>query len=107
VGWYQVNKEYIAANLCINRDKPELNCCGKCYLKKQFSKSEQSQERKGNIAKSENVFTVFIIPQCWQADTYHIIANKQRYGTYSMAIITSLPSDIFHPPPYIAYSSQA
>ena len=30
VTWYEVNKDYIAKNLCINRNKPELKCCGKC-----------------------------------------------------------------------------
>lgn len=29
---YVLNYEYISEVLCINKDKPELNCEGKCYL---------------------------------------------------------------------------
>lgn len=31
VGYY-ANKDFIAAELCINQDKPELKCKGKCFL---------------------------------------------------------------------------
>ncbi|MEJ8803302.1 hypothetical protein [Pontibacter sp. H249] len=37
---YFANKAYIAAVLCENKDKPQLNCEGKCYLKKQLNKTE-------------------------------------------------------------------
>lgn len=36
---YQYNKEYIVKNFCINKDKPELKCDGKCHLKKLLKKS--------------------------------------------------------------------
>lgn len=32
---YVLNYEYISEVLCINQDKPELECDGKCYLRKQ------------------------------------------------------------------------
>ena len=31
-GAWMVNQEWIADTLCVNRDKPELNCDGKCQL---------------------------------------------------------------------------
>lgn len=33
---YYANYDYIAEELCENRDKPYLECNGKCYLKKQL-----------------------------------------------------------------------
>ena len=35
---YYANYEYIAAVLCENKDKPYLECNGKCYLQKQLNK---------------------------------------------------------------------
>ncbi len=35
---YQANYEYITEVLCENRDQPELNCNGTCYLNKELSK---------------------------------------------------------------------
>lgn len=45
------NYGYIIAELCINRDKPEVDCNGKCYLKKKLAEAAEqenpiSQDRK-------------------------------------------------------------
>ena len=36
---YFLNYDYIVNVLCVNKDKPEMHCDGKCYLKKEISKS--------------------------------------------------------------------
>lgn len=35
---YMVNYDYIVNTLCENRDKPEMNCNGKCHLSKELAK---------------------------------------------------------------------
>lgn len=40
---YLLNYKYIATQLCENRDKPILECNGKCYLEKQVSKQHNSE----------------------------------------------------------------
>jgi hypothetical protein len=45
---YALNKEYIAKNLCINRDKPKNCCQGKCHLKKQLAKSDETSDTAKN-----------------------------------------------------------
>ena len=46
---YVVDKDYIAEFLCINKDKVELHCNGKCYLMQRLS--EQNEEKKQNLPK--------------------------------------------------------
>lgn len=36
--YYAANKTYIAEELCENKDKPQLQCDGKCYLRAQLAK---------------------------------------------------------------------
>jgi hypothetical protein len=36
---YSLLKDYIAKNLCINKDVPESTCDGKCFLNDQLKKS--------------------------------------------------------------------
>ncbi|MBC8644541.1 hypothetical protein H9W95_12115 [Flavobacterium lindanitolerans] len=38
---YAINYDYIATVLCINKDKPEMKCNGKCHLMKELAKSSQ------------------------------------------------------------------
>jgi hypothetical protein len=41
---YLINYDYIAKELCINKNKPVLACNGKCYLEGQFDKQQNSRE---------------------------------------------------------------
>ncbi len=40
---YMLNQGYIANFLCINKDKPELQCNGKCHLVKQLEKQQENE----------------------------------------------------------------
>jgi len=39
---FQTNQDFIAANLCVNRDRPELECNGKCQLIKTLEEQQPS-----------------------------------------------------------------
>ncbi|HLW31064.1 MAG TPA: hypothetical protein VKX40_02300 [Aequorivita sp.] len=41
---YIANYNYIVTELCENRDKPEMECNGKCYLTKQLAKESADGE---------------------------------------------------------------
>ena len=42
---FKLNQEYIAKVLCINRDKPEMLCSGKCFLDERI-KADEDQSGK-------------------------------------------------------------
>lgn len=44
--WFMVNRTYIAQERCINRDKPELTCNGKCVLTLQLKASSKSEDKQ-------------------------------------------------------------
>ncbi len=46
---YVLNYEYISEVLCINQDQPELECDGKCYLRKQIQQQSDPEPAKGII----------------------------------------------------------
>ncbi len=93
---YQLNRDYIAKELCINKDKPALNCNGKCFLSKKIAEAEkkkQSSERKTqkdlsqqNVVISE-FKTVFLTNETLPSHPYYL---KKRTITIS--------SSVFHPP---------
>jgi hypothetical protein len=47
-GTWILNQSSITAEKCENRDKPQLHCDGKCYLKKQLA-NEQEQKKPLNV----------------------------------------------------------
>ncbi|PQJ18241.1 hypothetical protein BST94_09075 [Nonlabens xylanidelens] len=40
---YVYNQDYIAEFLCINKDKPEMACKGKCYLMQMYEKKNKEK----------------------------------------------------------------
>lgn len=65
---YQVNKDFIAKNLCVNRAKPSCCCHGKCYLNKKMASDESQQQAPGKSGqRDETPLQLFlqkdIVPQ--------------------------------------------
>ncbi|MEY2793053.1 MAG: hypothetical protein RJA76_1045 [Bacteroidota bacterium] len=60
VMYYQVNRDFIAQNFCVNKDKPKLNCNGHCYLAKQLKKQEE-KETKSNSEKLEKLPEIVMV----------------------------------------------
>lgn len=83
--YYNINQSYFASVLCINQDKPELQCKGKCFLKKQLDKSEkENSKEKANLKSVDHVIYPFTA----------LLSTQQLH----YAIATQYPP--FQPDPY-------
>ena len=99
VGLYQLNKSYIAKNLCENRAKPKMKCNGKCHLKKQLKKASQQQEKQNKQGQEEiAVATVFVLPAQWQPTPHYFSNSITHTSSYTAPEGSSFSADIFHPP---------
>ncbi len=103
VAWYEINKTYVAKVLCENKDKPQMKCCGKCYLNKQLKKTEGSTDGKQLPVKTEKTEPAImhiagnIIPPVFIA-----VNTLVHHAQYTSPQGYNGIADIFHPPPYIA-----
>ena len=96
---YQINKKYIAEVLCKNKDKPEMHCNGKCYLKEQLKKANDVPENEPlPVPVFSNIKELITLlyeqdPFCLkQKDIGHIMV------TYIANYKFLFDSSIFHPP---------
>lgn len=57
---YQLDYTYISQVLCLNRDKPELQCAGKCQLRRELGQLNQHQKEalQHLVSAYESVETV-------------------------------------------------
>lgn len=97
---YVVNYNRIVTEYCINREKPELMCNGKCYLFDALSKTSDGNSADGisqNILKAQEIYlsaeilqiTAFYREEFKRKD---LISYRQAdYCFYFM-------DPIFHPP---------
>ena len=49
---YVINYDYIVTNLCENKDRPQLQCGGKCYLAKMFAE-KSTDDHKNPFAEGQ------------------------------------------------------
>jgi hypothetical protein len=100
---FELRRDYIVKNLCVNRDRPQLNCDGKCYLAKRIAAAQEKEQQEAEqsfifklcetLAEPVSLFgsarvTDFVPP-----------ASEKVSFSYSSGLNGRiLVSGIFHPP---------
>ncbi len=51
--YYQLNIDYIIETYCVNKEKPELQCNGKCHLAKQLSVTKTTDYSNSKLDASQ------------------------------------------------------
>jgi hypothetical protein len=93
---FELNKEYIVASLCENKDKPMLNCAGKCYLAKKIKQAEE-KERGQERQSQKNRFQEALITQKIKLEYPSVISL--RHASFEKSFdLPQHSSSIFHPP---------
>jgi hypothetical protein len=102
---YWVNYKYIANELCENQDKPELECNGKCHLKKELAKAatEESSNSKDKKQVSKQEIETLFYQETYQFKSKKINIVSTETTTYYFNNYFYLnSSQIFHPPTIIS-----
>lgn len=97
---YLINQAEITKQFCENKDKPKLNCNGKCHLAKQLAKQEK-QEKPTSDTQKFKVETVEITAHIPTRIAFVYPIKKEqttRLYTYSEARSDAHLVEIFHPP---------
>lgn len=95
---FTINRKYIIENFCINKDKPELKCDGKCFL---MQKMNEEKERQGSLPAFtfNKDFGVFISPSF---ETLEVNLNFSPYLLHFNHYSTRFGQNAFftidHPP---------
>ena len=93
---FAINQDYIAEFLCINKEKPEMACGGKCHLMKQLEKQEKEEPKQLRIAFEEYPIGFVKIYQKGSSTDLNFLSKKiiDQQQNYSYLYI----SQVFHPP---------
>jgi hypothetical protein len=103
---FRMNQREIARLECVNKNRPEMHCNGKCYLAKQLQKSEaQLDDKKQESTRSLEQLkwletAVFASPDFPKVHEVAIFTDlqKQSYSMYLECFPTRYIPSVFHPP---------
>jgi len=95
--FYQLNKDYIAENYCVNKDRPITMCYGSCFLEKGLGLADQvpnpdSLESTLKFEMQEFLVDDIVIPTNF-TETVLFFSFLS-----APSIEEGIPSPIFHPP---------
>ncbi len=93
---FELNKKYIAAQLCENRDKPYLHCNGKCYFMKkikQAGEKEKSNEHQSQKNLFQEVFFATVTDNVFYSKLLQLIITPYKYSDQSVS-----PDSLYQPP---------
>src|SRR3569833_226910 len=96
VAAYYAQKDYIAKNLCENRNKPQMHCDGKCCLKKKLAKQGKEQAPAPGNQKEE--VTLFYSDARCEAPLSFSIPALKEYFTHNECGTIDYHGSVFHPP---------
>lgn len=72
---YELRKDFIIKNYCINKNKPELHCDGKCYLAKKIQKANEQDEQQATQQFINKFFSI------------ESVNNASNYIEYQFTVI--------------------
>lgn len=100
---YIINYDYIANELCENKEKPELKCNGKCHLKKELAKASEDEkpisEKKSLHQETEVLFYQPVVSFTFTSDAP--VVDYVQPTAYSNLYSHMAVVSVFHPPIFI------
>lgn len=84
---YQLNQQYIASTLCVNKSRPWLHCNGRCYLMKKIQQAEQ-KEKNAEQQTQKNLFQ----------DAFFATTETLTFNSQLLRVIAS-PYKVLSPQP--------
>ncbi|MDX5436660.1 MAG: hypothetical protein LPK03_05660 [Pontibacter sp.] len=99
---YQLDYTYISEVLCINRDRPQLQCHGKCQLRRKLVKLNQHNQHKEALQHLVNAYQpVEDVPHLWELSCTPIpVATLTPPAMRTPRTSSAILPAPFHPPRY-------
>ena len=98
---YISNYDYIVNVLCENKDKPELNCNGRCYLAQQLAaESEQNQQNPFGENTGLDIPQILISPfdTSFKTESFFSFKKEVRFWCVLSISPREFIFEISHPP---------
>ena len=96
---FKVNQEFIAANLCVDKDIKESSCKGKCQLKKSLAKVEKANEKRNDFVENiESHITSLFIEETQKYLFASKIFNNKKPSIYHNSVSSGFEKSLFRPP---------
>jgi hypothetical protein len=103
IAYFNLNRQYIAEVLCINKEKPMQACHGQCFLKKNLNLTEEPipEDTEVPATRQQIEFPLFLVSNLTYS--FNVISSATE-GNFFHALVTSEghPRITFRPPVFFS-----
>ncbi|MCG8232957.1 hypothetical protein [Tenacibaculum finnmarkense] len=93
---YAINYDYISKVLCINKDKPELHCNGKCQLMLKIAEQQDDDFKSLEIVAKD--YPIGFVELIDLPNNILIEVHKKELFSYNQTYSYLFETSTFHPP---------
>lgn len=97
ITYFQLNREFIAEVLCINKEKPITMCEGQCFLKKNLQQADDVTQAPAPSGKEKVDFPTFLVSESCYTFSHHS-GSAPMNTLYIDTASTEHVVAPFHPP---------
>lgn len=94
---FEINKDYIAKNLCVKKEEANNCCQGSCHLNKTLEE-EDKKEQKSPIQNLVKEVEIQLISQQIKFEFSNYEVEQEHFFTYSFPVSNFESTSIFQPP---------
>ncbi|MXV37709.1 hypothetical protein GO491_03295 [Flavobacteriaceae bacterium Ap0902] len=99
---YALCNESFTALYCVNVDKPEMKCNGKCHLLKETKESlPEKNATTFNQNLHENIHLFFSETVCFQLEVSEFLQSKNTFASCALKLNKVFIEPTFPPPDYL------
>lgn len=95
-GYYYIDQSGFIEQFCVNIEKPELKCDGKCHLKDVAEKDSTNDKAPSKMIASKDV--TFFVQKKEKIDFGYITYNKKQIKKYSNLYSFLREYSLYQPP---------
>ena len=94
---FKLNQDYISKVLCINRDKPELECDGHCILMDKMKNTQDADSPEQTQGSQSHLLEIFSdMPALFEPLSFP--SGQEQFHTFNGWMVLEGFSEIFCPP---------
>ncbi|MBP9689772.1 MAG: hypothetical protein KBE91_09195, partial [Bacteroidia bacterium] len=99
IAWFNINQDKVVELFCINKNKPEMDCEGKCYLAQKLNKSADATDNSTapNAKIKHTIEELFCIESAIQL-TIPTVAHDYSFNSYYSLYSHKYLMAVFQPP---------
>lgn len=95
---FNIHREAITQRLCINLNKPEKRCNGKCALKAQLEKQQEQKQSPANPIPEPDSKVIFTLNESFIDDPREAFNYAELTDNWLIPTSRLIVADLAHPP---------